>query len=106
MLVELLRRYSNRDDLLKPLVSIPERIHEEPSVVTEEAQLTSADGPAPRAWQISRRLSSTDIKTFVTSYLAGSTVRDLTERYGISTSSVKRLLRKHGVRKQRPRSAA
>ena len=99
-------RYSNRDDLLKPLVSILERIHEEPSAAVEEAQLTSADGPAPRAWQVSRRLSPTDIKALVTSYLAGSTIRALAEQYSISTTSVKRLLRERGARKQRPRRVA
>ena len=104
--MELLRRYSNRDDLLKPLVSVLERISEEPPVTEEEARLVSADGPTSRAWHVSDRLTSADIKDLVTSYRAGSTIRVLAEQYDISTSSVKRLLREHGARKQRPRSAA
>ena len=104
--MELLRRYSNRDDLLKPLVSVLERINEDLPASQEEAQLVSADGPTPRAWHVSDRLSPTAVKTLVTSYRAGSTIRVLAEQYGISTSSVKRLLREHGARKQRPRSAA
>jgi hypothetical protein len=95
--VELLRRYSNRDDLLKPLVSLLERINEERLTGDEEGQLVSADGPIPRAWQVSDRLSPADIKTLVTSYLAGSTLRVLAEQYSISTTSVKRLLREHGA---------
>ena len=104
--MELLRRYSNRDDLLKPLVSVLERITEEPPSKEEEAQLVSPDRPTLRAWQVSDRLSPTVIKTLVASYLAGSTIRVLAEQYGISTTSVKRLLRKHRARKQRPRRAA
>jgi hypothetical protein len=100
---ELLRHYSNRDDLLKPLVSLLERINDERLTGYEEGQLASADGPAPRAWRVSDRLSPTDIKTLVTSYLADSTIHVLAEQYGISTTSVKRLLREHGARKQRPR---
>lgn len=104
--MELLHRYSNRDDLLKPLVSVLGRISNEPQAAEEEAQLVSADGPTPRAWQVSDRLSPKDVKTLVTSYLSGNTIRALAEQYGIGASSVKRLLRKHGARKQRPRSVA
>ncbi len=104
--MELLRRYSNRDDLLKPLVSVLKRISEEPPTTEEEAQLVSADGPAQRAWQVSDRLSPADVKALVKSYLAGSTIRAHAEQYRIGTSSVKRLLRQRGARKQRPRSAA
>jgi len=104
--VELLHRYSNRDDLLKPLVSVLERVSDGPSAGEEEAKLVSADGPTPRAWQLSDRLSPSDVKTLVSAYLAGSTIRALAKQYGIGTSSVKRLLRQHGARKQRPRSVA
>ena len=104
--MELLRRYSNREDLLKPLVSVLERINEDLPASQEEAQLVSADGPTSRAWHVSDRLLPTDVKTLGASYLAGSTIRVLAEQYGISTSSVKRLLREQGARKQRPRSAA
>lgn len=104
--VELLRRYSNRDDLLKPLVSVLERISEESPASDEEAQPASADGSSPQAWRVSDRLSSADIKILVRSYLAGSTIRELAQQYGISTTSVKRVLREHGARKLRPRRAA
>jgi len=104
-LVELLRRYSNRDDLVKPLVSVLKRISEEPPV-REEDQLVSADGSTPRAWQLSDRLTPADVNALVKYYLAGSTIRALAEQYDIGISSVKRLLRQHGARKQRPRSVA
>jgi hypothetical protein len=102
--VELLRRYSNRDDLLKHLVSVLERVNEELPASHEEPQLASADAPSPQAWRVSDRLSLTDIKILVDSYLAGSTLRDLAEQYGISTTSVKRCFvrRVHGSCGERP----
>jgi len=106
VLVELLRRYSNRDDLLKPLVSVVQRIREDAPAEPEEAQLTSADGSAPRAWQLSDRLTDSDIEAMVRSYLTGSTVRVLAEQHDISVGSVKRLLRQHGARKQHPQRVA
>lgn len=72
----------------------------------EEGQLISADGSTSRAWQVSDRLTTSDVETLIKSYLAGSTIAALAERQSISASSVKRLLRQHGARKQRPRSAA
>jgi DNA invertase Pin-like site-specific DNA recombinase len=99
-MVELFRRYS------KPLVSVLERINEELPASEKESRLISADGPSPQAWRVNDRLASADIKSLLTSYLSGSTIRVLAEQYGISTTSVKRLLRQHGARKQRPRSAA
>jgi hypothetical protein len=104
--VELCARYSNRDDLLKPLVSVLDRINSEPPVCDPVDQLPSVDGSDPQAWRVSDRMSPEDSKALVTSYLAGSTIRVLAEQYGISGSSVKRLLREHGARKLRPRGAA
>ncbi|MGB6225588.1 MAG: hypothetical protein WBF76_09575, partial [Pseudonocardiaceae bacterium] len=69
--MELLRRYSNRDDLLKHLVSVLERVNEKAPANQEEPQLASADGSSPQAWRVSDRLSPKDIKILVTSYLAG-----------------------------------
>lgn len=104
--MELLHRYSNRDDLLKPLASVLNRVSDEPSATEDEGQLVSADGPAPRPWLVSECLSPMDVKTLVASYLAGSSSRALAEQYGIGQTSVKRLLREHGARKQRPKGAA
>ena len=104
--MELLRRYSNREDLLKSLVNVLARINAEPEPDEPQDQLPSADGPTPATWRVSDRLSPPDVKAMIKSYLAGDTIRVLAERYGIGTSSVKRLLRKHGARKLPPRSAA
>jgi hypothetical protein len=105
-LVELCSRYSNRDDLLKPLVNVLDRINSEPPMCDPVDQLPSADGLDPQTWRISDRVSPEGSKALVQSYLAGSTIRVLAEQYGISGSSVKRLLREHGARKLPPRSAA
>jgi hypothetical protein len=105
-MVELCSRYSNRDDLLKPLVSVLDRINSEPPISDPMDQLPSADGSDPQAWRVNERMSPEDGKALVKSYLAGSTIRLLSEQYGISGSSVKRLLRQHGARKLPPRGAA
>jgi hypothetical protein len=104
--VELLSRYSNREDLLKPLVNALDRINSKPEPDEPQDQLPSADGPTPTTWRVSDRLSAADVKVLVQSYLAGDTIRVLAERYSISITSVKRLLREHGARKLPPRSTA
>ena len=105
-LVELLSRYSNRDDLLKPLVSVLDRINTQPEPAEEQDQLPSADGPTPATWRVNDRVTPVDAKALVDSFLAGDIIRVLADRYGISPSSVKRILRKHGAHKLPPRSPA
>jgi hypothetical protein len=104
--VELLRRYSNRDDLLKPLVSVMQSIRDDAQSDPEPDQLVSADGSGSRPWQVAARLDASDVKHMIKSYLDGSTIAELSEQHCISASSVKRLLRESGARKYRPRGVA
>jgi hypothetical protein len=46
------------------------------------------------------RLTDGDIETLIADFLAGTFKRVLAERYRIGLSSVKRILRKHGVRRR------
>jgi transcriptional regulator of aromatic amino acid metabolism len=101
-LVELLRRSSNRPDLLNPLVNALKKIKND--TPDTEPDLASVRGNEPSVWRVTDRLSPSDVDTLIKSYQAGSTGRLLAERYNISTATVKRLLREHGVRKQRPRA--
>jgi hypothetical protein len=100
-LVELCRRYSNRPDLLDPLVSVLKKI-KNGVLRDDEPDLASVCGNEAGVWRITDRLSPSDIGTLIESYLAGSTARLLAERYSVSMTTVKRLLRDNGVRKQRP----
>ncbi|MGH3808287.1 MAG: hypothetical protein ACRDRU_17020 [Pseudonocardiaceae bacterium] len=47
----------------------------------------------------SDRLSEADLCSLVSGYLVGLTARELAERFKISKSSVKRLLRERGIRR-------
>jgi transcriptional regulator of aromatic amino acid metabolism len=67
--------------------------------------LVSVSGNQPGVWRVTDRLSPSDIQVLVESYRTGSTAKVLAERYSVSTTTVKRLLREHGVRKLRPRAA-
>lgn len=90
MKVEVLRRYSNRDDLLKPLVSVLERIE---AGDCEDVPGVQANG-STEPWRVTDRLTEAERTTLVAEARAGTTTRnELAVRYGISLSSVKRLLR-------------
>jgi hypothetical protein len=102
--VELCARYSNRDDLLEPLVSVLEQINTGTPASAAEDQLVSADGATPTAWRVADRLSDTDIGHLIAAYQAGDTVREVAERFNLGTTTVKRLLRKHRARRKDQRA--
>ena len=52
-----------------------------------------------RSYAMADRLTEDQIQALVESYLAGTHADTLAERYGISLSSVRRLLRQHGARR-------
>jgi hypothetical protein len=56
------------------------------------------DHPEHPAWRIRDKLTPADVQTLVQAFVAGTPQPELAVRYKISHSSVKRLLRKHGVR--------
>lgn len=96
--MELLRRYSNRPDLVGPLVDVLRRItnpaedgHE--TVTTIEGRTASPD-------YVRQILSEGDITELIAAYRSGTTAKALAERYGVHMSTVKKKLRKHGVRRQ------
>src|SRR5713101_8071521 len=54
----------------------------------------------PRQPKITERVPATDLQQIMNFYQAGSTGKELADRFGISHSSVKRLLRRNGVRRR------
>jgi DNA invertase Pin-like site-specific DNA recombinase len=46
------------------------------------------------------RFSAQDVQSMIDLYTSGATRAQVAERFGISVSSVKRLLRDHGIRKR------
>jgi hypothetical protein len=93
--VELLRRYSNRHDLVTPLVSLLQRIEADdqsgPAVVQSV--------PLSPRW-LSGKLAPGDPERMAAQYLAGETAPALAAQYGVSLKSVRRLLHKRGARKR------
>ena len=97
MLVELLRRYSNRRDLVDPLVDVLRRIEqndqEDEPGLDESAQTPRDDRPT-----YAGQLTPEKIQKLITAYLDGVTAVELAAREGVSLSTIRRLLRKHGGR--------
>jgi hypothetical protein len=93
--VELLRRYSNRHDLITPLVRALQLI--ETGDQSGPAAVQSAP-PSPR-W-LSGKLRAGELERIADQYLAGATAPTLAAQYGISLKSVRRILQAHGARKR------
>lgn len=98
-MVDLLRAYSNRVDLLSVLVSAVERLRVREAGSPEIAGSVRSDR-APRVWRVGDRLSEADVGRLVSSYRAGTTARELAEQFKISMTSVKRLLRANRARRR------
>lgn len=94
--VELCRRYSNRDELLKPLVDVLRRI--EQGAQTDEPAL-QLDRSSPQVQALLERLSPDNVEAMSELYLAGMPAQELADRAGSSLSSVTKLLHRHGVRR-------
>jgi hypothetical protein len=105
--VEALRRHSNRADLVKIMVDVLRCIEggdktNEPGVESTGNGLVLA---RPRELR-----SEDDIMGMIAGFQDRVGVRELAARYVVSESTVKRILKRHGVsrssRKARPGSAA
>jgi hypothetical protein len=89
-LVEVLRRYSNRPDLLGPLLEVLRRI-EAGDRADEPGGVASREGGSLRP---SDRLSEADVHEIVERFRAGAPKHKLAAEYGMSLSTMKRLLRR------------
>jgi hypothetical protein len=88
--VEVLRRYSNRSDLVRSVQTVLEWIDisdqaDEPGVCSTGR----GGGQTP----LRKRLTEAEMAELVASFRAGTPKYVLAERYGISPSSVKRILK-------------
>ena len=99
-MVELLKRYSNnstlRDDLhYARQAGISQDDEDEPDLGG------SRRAPSTRRWAVANRLAADGLRKVVECYRAGMTARELAQKFSISDSSVKRILRQAGARKRR-----
>ncbi|HEV7454987.1 MAG TPA: hypothetical protein VGO07_07045 [Candidatus Saccharimonadales bacterium] len=93
--MDLIVHYSNTPQLLFDL-RLTVRALAEPGSDQEKLTLPS---PAQSAqpWSTSARLGTTGMDALLDAYHAGATKKQVADQFKISLSSVKRLLRKHGV---------
>lgn len=97
--MELCRRYSNRPELLNSLVSVLGKIKDG---TADDSQPASASvcGKQPGVWRIGDRLTDQDVAALLDAYRRGTTAFSLAAHYGLGLTTVKRLLREHGVRRR------
>jgi DNA-binding NarL/FixJ family response regulator len=98
-LMDLMAVYSNRRDLADALVSAVQQLRKAQAQTEASVQSVRSAPPSTRQWRVGDRLSQDDGEQLVVAFTAGTPKRELAERYGISESSVKRLIRRHGASK-------
>lgn len=94
-LVELSRRYSNHVHQTIALVKTLERVRAQPTPTTG----ASVSATLGRNEHPTTGRAKVDPRTAATLYLDGSTLIELADLYGVSTSTIKRVLHSEGTRK-------
>lgn len=94
-MVDLLSAYSNRHDQIEGMEDVLCRI-----AASDQSGLPGQvpPGPPSRSRSLVDRLSPADIESLVARYRVK--LKRLADDYGISISTVKRVLRKHGARRR------
>lgn len=85
-----MRRYSNLSDLVKSVQKVVQRIEENDQ---QDEPGVHSTGQGGGLVPVRERLSEADLSELVMSFRAGAPKHELATRYGISLSSVKRVLR-------------
>jgi DNA invertase Pin-like site-specific DNA recombinase len=99
LLVGVLRRYSNRPDLLEQLRKTAVILSRDGHDDNTGAQV--ATETVVRSRRLRDRFCSEDLQTMIALYRSGTTARLVAEKFGVSERSVKRLLQQHGIRRER-----
>jgi DNA invertase Pin-like site-specific DNA recombinase len=101
-MVELTGRYSNHPDLVDHLSRIMAKLEQERGAgATPDGSLVVRTARRDaRRLLVMARLRAEDVRALINSYHSGATIRDLAERFGLGTSSVKRLLRDNKARRK------
>jgi hypothetical protein len=95
---DLIEAYSKRRDLVDVLVSVVRQLRQA-QAQRGEPTFSVRSTPSPRQWRVGDRLNEADVARLIADFTAGTSKRKLSEQYGISESSVKRLIRQHGASK-------
>jgi len=95
--VELVRRYSNRSDLQERLAEAHLKAVGQGERQNEPDE-SSVMGWTSSVWRVRDRLSDEDVSVVIARFKAGTPKHELATEFGLSSSSIKALLRRHGVR--------
>lgn len=90
--------YSKQVDRVSELVSAVERLRVGDAGAPVRVSVRSAEGPRGQQ-RVTDRLGEAELCRLVSEWRAGTTKRELAERYAMSESPAKRILRKRGVRR-------
>ena len=97
--MELVRRYSNRTDLLERLAEARLRVRQRGEREPDASEVAWGRVPGMRR----NRLTDADEQCLIGEFRAGTPKWALAETYAVSLSTVKNILRKHGVRRANSR---
>jgi hypothetical protein len=96
--VGVIRRYSNRPDLLEQLRRVAVIMSDGSHDHGAGAEITAS---VTRSRRLRARFSPEDLQTMIDLYRSGTTARQVAEKFSVGLRSVKRLLHQHGVRRER-----
>lgn len=97
--VDLVGAYSKHLDLAKRLARTAQQAHRLEESTPEQPASVRSTGRSERHWRVSDRLGDADVHQLVKAFESGTPKWKLAEQYGISESSVKRLIRRHRTRR-------
>ncbi len=88
--------YSNRLDLANKLVKTMQRLRRAEEQAAGTRVSVRSTGRSDRRWRVRDRLGEGDVRALVAGFVVDGTPKwKLAQQYGVSESSVKRLVRKH-----------
>ncbi|GAB3001896.1 hypothetical protein LWP59_34555 [Amycolatopsis acidiphila] len=93
--MDLIAPYHNRENLANSLVKAVDRLRKAQRQPRRPRISVQSTGRTDRQWRVSDRLTDADVRLLVQAFEQGTPKWKLAEQYGISESSVKRLLRAH-----------
>jgi hypothetical protein len=95
-MVDIVRSYSKRPDLLEDLDRAVRRLAQAAKTHASDQPLSvRSSGRVGRVWALAERLTEAEVRALAANFRAGTRKWRLVAQYGISESSVKRILRLH-----------
>jgi hypothetical protein len=89
--VEVLRRYSNRENVTESVQNVLRRVEEKDQTDEPGLVATGGAGVAPR------RLIATEREAVLTDFQSGMLIQLIADKHGVSRSTIQRLLRTRGL---------